>query len=52
MRKVCVIPVVIGALGVATKDFRNFVERLEAPATLEDIRKTALLGTVRILRKY
>ena len=42
MRKVWIMTVGIGALGMVTKDFRKFVERLEVPAKVEVIQKFAL----------
>ena len=52
MRKVCIILIVIGALRVVTKDFRQFVERLEAPDKLEVILKTVLLGTAIFIKVF
>ena len=52
MRKVCMILVEIGALGVFTKDFRTFIERLEVLAKLEVIQEIALLGTARIVLSF
>ena len=48
MRKVIVIPVVIGALGAVSV---NFLNRIGVNVKLEVIQKTALLGTAKILRK-
>ena len=51
MKKVVVIPVVIGALGVISIDFHKYMEKLEVEARVEYIQKTALLGTASISRK-
>ena len=47
-----VVPVVIGALGTVTKGFDLWIEKLGIPFNVGVIiKKTALLGTARILRK-
>ena len=51
IRKVQVVPVVIGALGSVTKRFDKWIEKLEIQCNFVDMQKTALLGTARILRK-
>ena len=51
MRKVEVIPVVIGALGTVTKHFEKWIEKLDLDLTIEAIQKPCLLGTSRIIRK-
>ena len=51
LKKVEVVPVVIGALGCVTKGFEKWIEKLEIHCNLGVIQKTALLGTARILRK-
>ena len=51
LKNVKVVPVVIGALGSVTKDFDNWMEKLEVPSNVGPIQKTALLGTARILRR-
>ena len=51
MRKVQVVPVVIGALGSVTQGFDKWIEKLGIPCNVAVIQKTALLGTARILRK-
>jgi len=40
-------PVIIGALGVVTKDFQKYIGRLYVHAKLGVIQKTALLVTAR-----
>ena len=51
MKKVIVIPIIVGALGAMSKDLENYIEQLEITIRLEHLQKTALLGTARILRK-
>ena len=51
IRKVQVVPVVIGALGIVTKEFNKWIEKLDIQCNFVDMQKTALLGTARILRK-
>ena len=51
MRKVKVVPVVVGALGSLTKRFNEWIEELGIKPNIVDIQKSALLGTARILIK-
>ena len=51
-RKVIVVPVVIGALGAVSVNFKEYMKRIGVNVRLEVIQKTALLGTAKILRKY
>ena len=51
LKKVQVVPVVIGALGSVTKDFDKWMEKLGIPGDVGVVQKTALLGMARILRK-
>ena len=51
LRKVIVIPVVVGALGLISKDFKKHLEKADGRIRIEIIQKTVLLGTARILRK-
>ena len=51
MKKVIVIPIIVGALGTMSKDLENYIEQLGVTIRLEHLQKTALLGTARILRK-
>ena len=51
MRKVKVIPVVIGALGTVTKHFEKWTEKLDLDLMIEALQKPCLLGTIRIIRK-
>ena len=49
--KTKVIPVVIGALGVMSKDFEGYVKEIPAKMNNQEIQKIALMGTAHILRK-
>ena len=51
MRKVIVVPVVIGALGAVSVSIKEYMKRIGVNVRLEVIQKTALLGTVKILKK-
>ena len=51
MRKVIVVPVVIGAFGAVSVSFKKYMKRIGVNVRLEVIQKTALLGTAKILRK-
>ena len=50
MRKVTVIPVVVGALGAISNRFEKFVMEVGIHIRVEHVQKTALLGSARILR--
>eukprot|EP00794_Sanderia_malayensis_P016665 gene16665-biopygen14077 len=50
MRKVEIIPVVVGALGAVSKQFEAYVEAIGIKMNVEHAQKTALLGSARILR--
>ena len=50
MRKVEVIPVVIGALGTGTKHFEKWIEKLDLDLTIQALQKSCLLGMARIKR--
>ena len=47
MKKLTVIPVVIGALGCISNCFESYIEKIG----VQVVQKTALLGTANILRK-
>ena len=51
MKKVTVIPVVIGALGCISNCFESYMEKIGVEVKLQVVQKTALLGTANILRK-
>ena len=50
MRRVTVIPIVIGTLGVITTQFEKYVKEVGIEMHVEHVQKTALLGTARVLR--
>ena len=49
--KVTIVPIVIGVLGTITKGLLKDLEDLEVGGRVETIQTTALLRTVRILRR-
>ena len=49
MKKVIVIPVVVGALGAIPASFERYVAAIGIEMRVEHARKTALMGTARIL---
>ena len=51
MNKVEVIPIVVGNLGVVTKKIQKWLSKIGVEIRTELLRKTALLGTARILRR-
>ena len=53
MRKVVrvVVPVVIGALGAVSGNFKKYMKQIAVKVSLEVIHKTALPATTKILRK-
>ena len=51
MRKVIVVPVVTGALGAVSVNFKEYMRQIGVNVRLEVIQKTALLGSAKILRK-
>ena len=51
MKKVVVIPIVVGALGTITTKFEEYIESLGIEIRIECIQKSALLGTASIIRK-
>uniref|UniRef100_A0A1X7T5M9 Uncharacterized protein n=1 Tax=Amphimedon queenslandica TaxID=400682 RepID=A0A1X7T5M9_AMPQE len=52
LKKVEVVPVVVGALGAVTNNFERWIKKLGIKVRVEHLQKTALLGTARILRKH
>ena len=50
MKKVIVIPVVVGALGAISTGFEKHIAAIGIEMRVEHAQKTALLGTARILR--
>ena len=51
LKKIDVIPVVLGALGSVTKNLGKYVDKIGIKTDLLTVQKTTLLGTARILRK-
>ena len=51
LKKVEVIPVVVGALGAVTKHLEKFIKKVGMKTKISYIQKTVLLGSARILRK-
>jgi hypothetical protein len=49
--KTKVIPVTIWATGTISKLFRKYVSNIPGKHEVNELQKTAILGTVRILRK-
>ena len=50
MKKVIVIPLVVGALGAISADFEKYVAAIGIGMKVEHAQKTTLLETTRILR--
>ena len=50
MRKVTVIPIVVGALGMISNRFEKFVKGAGMHIRVKHVQKTALLGTARKLK--
>ena len=46
-----VIPVIIGATGTISMSFRKYVSNIPGNHKVKELQKTAILGTVHILRK-
>jgi len=49
--KTKVIAVIIGATGTISKSFRKYVSNIPGKHEVKELQKTAILGTVQILRK-
>ena len=48
--KVYIIPIVIGALGIVTKNVAKYLEKINFKPGLDPLQKACLLGTARIIR--
>jgi fructose-1,6-bisphosphatase/sedoheptulose 1,7-bisphosphatase-like protein len=48
--KCMIIPVVIGATGIVTKDLRKNLEAIPGKHSVDSLQKTAILGTSRIIQ--
>ena len=51
LREVRVIPVVVGALGMISRNLKSWLEKLKLNSSIELLQKAALLGTAKIVRK-
>jgi len=52
-KKVCIIPIVIGALGSIPKDLSSQLKKLQLPSSLiQSFQKTVLYSTASLLRRY
>ena len=51
VRKVVIIPIIIGALGTLSKNFKRYVEQLEMGQMTSLLQKTCVLGTAKITRR-
>ena len=51
MKKVVVIPIVVGALGTITTKFEKYIESIGIEIRIEHVQKSALLETARIIRE-
>ena len=49
--KTKVIPVIIGANGIISKSFRKYMSNIPGKYEVNELQKTAILGTAHILRK-
>ena len=51
MRRIIVVPVVIGGLGAVSVNFKKYMKQIGVEVSWEVIQKRALRGTAKILRK-
>ena len=51
LKRIEVIPIVLGALGSVSKNLVHYISKLGIEIGITQTQKTALLGTARILRK-
>ena len=51
MKKVFLIPIVVGAFGTITTKFGKYIESLGIEIRTEDVQQSTLLDTARIIRK-
>ena len=49
--QLAMVPIVVGALGVTSKKFNNWLKKLGVKSRTELLQKTALLGTARIIKQ-
>ena len=51
LRRVTVVPIIVGALGTVSKDIEKWLAEIGVTCRLESLKRACLLGTARILRK-
>ena len=51
LKDIKIIPIVIGALGAVTSQFKTYLKTVHCPFAVSTLQKTALLGSAHILRK-
>ena len=51
IKKVVVIPIIVGVLGTVTTKFEKYIESLGIEIRTEHVQKSALFGTARMIRK-
>ena len=51
IKKIDVIPAILGVLGIIRKNFEKYVDPIGCKIDLHTLQKTTLLGAARILRK-
>ena len=51
IKKVEVIPVIIGATGIVDKNIKKYVARIPGCHNIYSLQRSAILGTAHILRK-
>ena len=49
-RNVCVVPIVIGALGTLSKNFSSWAAKIEVEEKIDLMQKACVLGTTKIIR--
>jgi len=49
--KCTIVPVIIGATGIVTRNLRKNVESVAGKHSIDSLQKTAILGTAHIIRK-
>ena len=52
LRRVTVVPNIIGALGTASKDIEKWLAEIGVSCRLDSLQRACLLGMARILRKF
>jgi hypothetical protein len=49
--KSLVLPVIIGTMGIAAKELKEYLETTPGKHSTDSLQKTAILGTLHIIRK-